>query len=301
MAAAIKQRTITVKGFRIHTLDAGVGDPPVVLLHGLPTNVFLWRNIIPRVAQATRVVAFDLLGCGQSDKPLQTAYTVPAHAAILAGVLNALKVARPLLVGMDLGLIVALHYALQQPADIRGLVMFEGFFLPTKEMLRRQSLLSRLIMGCLYHRTLAEKVLVQSPTVIRQMLIDGTVRTLTADELQAYTTPLADGALRRNLWLDGIGPYTLQHPTDDPSDVSHCIDRYAAALRHSPLPKLLLYAQPGMTVTEKTVRYARQQLSDLDCRSVGRGKHFLPEDQPEALAEEITAFVERVRDLTPSS
>lgn len=43
--------------------------PPVLLLHGWPTSSFLWRNVMPPIARANRVIALDLPGFGGSSKP----------------------------------------------------------------------------------------------------------------------------------------------------------------------------------------------------------------------------------------
>ena len=62
-----KQHFAEVNGKRIAYLEAGAGDP-IVLLHGNPTSSFLWRNIIPALEACGRVIAPDLIGQGDSDK-----------------------------------------------------------------------------------------------------------------------------------------------------------------------------------------------------------------------------------------
>src|SRR5258708_39559816 len=68
---------VTVHGSRIHYVEAGAQDPPVLLLHGIPTHSYLWRNVIPHIAPIARTVAIDLIGFGQSDKPLDIDYDLP--------------------------------------------------------------------------------------------------------------------------------------------------------------------------------------------------------------------------------
>jgi haloalkane dehalogenase len=57
----------TVKGRRMAYVEMGAGKP-VVFLHGNPTSAYLWRNILPRVADLGRCIAPDLIGMGESDK-----------------------------------------------------------------------------------------------------------------------------------------------------------------------------------------------------------------------------------------
>ena len=61
--------TKTINGRTMAYVEVGEGDP-IVFLHGNPTSSFLWRNVIPYVADAYRCIAPDLIGMGDSDKLL---------------------------------------------------------------------------------------------------------------------------------------------------------------------------------------------------------------------------------------
>ena len=65
--AELPKQFATVHGKRMAYYEAGQGDP-IVFLHGNPTSSYLWRNIIPHVADLGRVIALDLIGMGDSDK-----------------------------------------------------------------------------------------------------------------------------------------------------------------------------------------------------------------------------------------
>jgi len=64
------QQFATINGKRIAYLEAGVGDP-IVLLHGNPTSSYLWRNVIPQLEGLGRVIAPDLIGQGDSENYLK--------------------------------------------------------------------------------------------------------------------------------------------------------------------------------------------------------------------------------------
>jgi haloacetate dehalogenase len=64
----ITHHTVLANGIRQHYLDAGEGAP-VILLHGFPETSFAWRNQIPELAQHYRVIAPDLRGYGETEKP----------------------------------------------------------------------------------------------------------------------------------------------------------------------------------------------------------------------------------------
>ena len=62
-----KKKFASVAGKQIAYVEEGSGDP-IVLLHGNPTSSFLWRNIIPELADSGRVIVPDLIGQGDSEK-----------------------------------------------------------------------------------------------------------------------------------------------------------------------------------------------------------------------------------------
>ena len=89
MSAALS--TVEVDGLELAYRDQGSG-PPVLLLHGWPTSSFLWRNVIPPIAGANRVIAPDLPGFGASAKPLDASYSFHFFDRTLDGFLEALGI-----------------------------------------------------------------------------------------------------------------------------------------------------------------------------------------------------------------
>ncbi len=285
---------ITTAGHRMHVVEAGQGEPAIVLLHGIPANAQLWRDVVPRLAPHARVIAPDLLGFGESDHPSDVTYDLPTHAAHLRGVLEALGVTRYVLVGMDLGLLVGLHHASQHPEQIAGLVLFEGLFLPMDFTMPALGFRARFFQWLLSLDWVADRLLADAK-MARTFLTDGVVRTLSEAELERYLAPLrAPGHLRR-LWIDGVGPRQLAAHSTRPGDAVALINQSAAWLQASTVPCLLLTATPGSAVNAAIVAEARRRLPRLQVRELGPGKHFLPEDQPEALAREVLAFHASVR------
>jgi len=290
-ACPFESRYANVNGLRMHYVEAGTGEPAVLLLHGIPTHAYLWRNVIPHVSPVARTIALDLVGFGKTDKPTDIDYDLPTYAAFLRAAIEALGIKRVVLVAMDLGLIVALHYAMHHEAAVAGLAMFEGLFLPVDDALRFQPLPAQLTMKLFGLRRFAERALVHSGTKpVDRMMSLGTIRRLSQQELEQYRAPLNDEAVRRKVWLEGIGPHTLRRTSRQPGDLTDLISQSSAWLRTSPIPKLLLYAEPGMAVTTRTVRYARENIAHLSTKCVGRGKHFLPEDEPAALGRAVADF-----------
>lgn len=116
---------LSPEGIRLRVADRGEGEPPVVLVHGWKGSHRLWDPVIARLERAHRVVAFDLRGMGESDKP-RGAYDFDELAGDLAFVLGALELRRAVLVGWSMGVTVALRYLDMGGAATSGLVLVNG-------------------------------------------------------------------------------------------------------------------------------------------------------------------------------
>jgi pimeloyl-ACP methyl ester carboxylesterase len=116
-------RRVPADGVTLAVLDEGVG-PPVVLLHGFPDSSRLWRHQIPALVGAgLRVIAPDLRGFGESDKPEDVrAYAVRHSVSDVIAILDQLEVERAHVVGHDWGAGVAWALAAFVPARVDRLV-----------------------------------------------------------------------------------------------------------------------------------------------------------------------------------
>lgn len=117
---------IPVGGGALHVERTGRAGPAVVLLHGFGTCAFLWRAIAPRLAEAgLTAIAIDLLGHGESDRPTDVPYGIGAQAEYVERALTALRLGEVTIVGQDLGALVALMLAEQQPRRVARLALLE--------------------------------------------------------------------------------------------------------------------------------------------------------------------------------
>lgn len=110
-----------VHGYRRAFIYTGQG-PALVLLHGIGDSAQTWRDVIPTLAQRYTVIAPDLLGHGQSDKP-RGDYSVAAHANDMRDLLKILGIERVTVVGHSLGGGVAMQFVYQYPTVCERLVL----------------------------------------------------------------------------------------------------------------------------------------------------------------------------------
>src|SRR3979490_482847 len=115
------EHDVTVNGVRFHCLVEGEG-PLVLLLHGFPETSHAWRKQIPALATRFQVIAPDLRGYGQSEKPKGIdAYRTSALADDIVGLIHEFGAERAHVVGHDWGGAVAGAPAIQKPGGVARL------------------------------------------------------------------------------------------------------------------------------------------------------------------------------------
>ncbi|MZD05213.1 alpha/beta fold hydrolase [Streptomyces sp. SID5785] len=125
----IHHRYATVAGQQLFYREAGPPDGPVVvLLHGFPTSSFMFRHLIPVLAERHRVIAPDHLGFGLSDAPSvdDFDYTFDALADLTAGLLRRLGVSRFALYVQDYGAPIGWRLALADPSAVTAVISQSG-------------------------------------------------------------------------------------------------------------------------------------------------------------------------------
>ncbi|TYB94864.1 alpha/beta fold hydrolase [Micromonospora sp. WP24] len=125
----VHHRYATVRGQRLFYREAGPADgPAIVLLHGFPTSSFMFRNLIPALADRYRVIAPDHLGFGLSAAPPadEFDYTFDALADLTAGLLDQLEVRRYAMYVQDYGAPIGWRLALADPDAITAIISQNG-------------------------------------------------------------------------------------------------------------------------------------------------------------------------------
>jgi pimeloyl-ACP methyl ester carboxylesterase len=121
---AQERREVTVDGkdLEMAYYDEGEGDP-VVLLHGIPTWSYLWRDAADALADDWRVIVPDMVGYGNSAMSDDFDRSIRAQEQAVADLLDALGLGAVSFVGHDLGGGVGLRYAVHRPDAVDRLVL----------------------------------------------------------------------------------------------------------------------------------------------------------------------------------
>lgn len=195
---------VAVSGVRIRGVRGGEG-PPVLLLHGFPQSHVMWHRIAPVLAREHTVVAADLRGYGDSDRPDAGAdhagYSFRAMAADQAGLMAALGFERFAVVGHDRGARVTHRMALDHPQRVQRLALLD--ILPTAYVFDH---VDRRLAHAYYHwfflsqpADLPERLVGGDPQLFLHRCLGGWGSTLDAHDpsaLREYKRVFADPAAR---------------------------------------------------------------------------------------------------------
>ncbi len=275
-------RFIRVRGYTIHYVEAGAGQP-VVLIPGAFTTYRAWNRVLPRLALTCRVLAVDYVGVGDSEKPESGfRYTVEEQAEILAEMIRALGFAKVHLVGASYGGAVALNLAAQHPELVDKVVSIEGGAIITPEILKYSKLgglvawpvLGDIIWGFmqsgLFDATTARSIMGEA--------WDG----LTSEERQEIIQ-IVQANIRTSTKASWLGIY---HAITSRIDLTGVLER-------TPLQALYLYGERSKyrMVSEVNVRWFEQHMPQVEIVPFEGGIHDLHLQFPQAVAAAVLGFL----------
>jgi haloalkane dehalogenase len=276
---------LNVLGSRMHYIDEGTGNP-ILLLHGNPTWSYLWRNIIPHLSRIGRVIAPDLIGMGRSGKP-DIEYRFFDHVRYLESFIEALNLSNLSLVLHDWGSALGFHYAMRHQQNVNAIAFMEANVRPRYswdefDPPMRQTFSDLRTPGLGWDMAVNQNIFIEG------MLPGATLRKLSEREMNFYREPFLDPPSRKPLWR---WPNELPI-AGEPADVFNAVKEYSRQLCHSTLPKLLLFVSPGGIIDAGQVAWCREHLPNLKSVYLGKGYHFIQEDYPQRIGEEIAAWLE---------
>jgi haloalkane dehalogenase len=114
---------------RVYARDYKGAGPAFVLMHGFPDNLHIWDDLVPYLtASGRRVVTFDFLGFGASDKPVGAAYSFRQQLGDLEAVVVGLGLGKIVPVAHDSSGIASINYALAQPGGVDSVIMLNSAY-----------------------------------------------------------------------------------------------------------------------------------------------------------------------------
>ncbi|QUH01400.1 alpha/beta hydrolase [Saccharopolyspora erythraea] len=271
-------RNVIVDGVRIAYRYRGGDGPPLVLLHGTPSHSAIWRHVIPELeAGGHSVLAYDLLGFGESERPVDRDTSVTAQAGLLGELLTTLGIDRCVLVAHDIGGAIGQIFATSRPDRVDGLVLvdpvsYDSWPSETWRRVIRDHLGDYAAMPRQDFEAMLTRQL--------RMTVSGE---MAEEVLETYLAPHR-GPVGRVSFFE----HQVRHYDSAPTE------RVAPLLGGLPMPVRILWGEDDRW---QPVAYGERLASDIphaELVTVPGAGHFLMEDRPHRVAEEILRFASRL-------
>jgi pimeloyl-ACP methyl ester carboxylesterase len=267
-------RFLNIAGQRVFYHRTGRGRP-VVLVHGFMVSHWTWRHVIPELAVDHDVIALDLLGFGESDRPAATdfRYDAPAQMEVVLAALDALGVERAAFIGHSMGGAIALYTAARRPERVERLVVVNALVYPYRLPLSGQLILLPYV-GPLLFRTLYTK------SIVRGYMKRSVYR---------------DPALVTEDWVDYVWERVNRPGGMDAAHASlrFCSDPtvIARSVRAVRAPTLVVWGNDDRTFPAAHARRLVGDIAGAELVIVPECGHAPPEEKPAAVVAAVTPFL----------
>src|SRR2546427_2365607 len=144
MITSAELKSANREGVNLAYLDTGSGEPALVFIHGWCCNQTMWGEQMKAFAPKHRVIAVDLRGMGESDKPDQD-YDIEGFGEDMPWLLNEIGLQRPVLIGHSMGGVITLNLLRRHPDIARAAVFVDAGIMPFPDEF--QPLIAQMIEG----------------------------------------------------------------------------------------------------------------------------------------------------------
>jgi pimeloyl-ACP methyl ester carboxylesterase len=272
---------ITTNGIRLHYVTQGEGSL-MLMLHGFPEFWYSWRHQIPEFAKDHQVVALDLRGYNDSDKPqAQSAYVMAEFVQDVKGVIQGLGYDRAILVGHDWGGAIAWNFAYAYPDLVEKLIIL-NLPHPAKfaEGLRTpQQLLRSWYMG-LFQIPLLPEFLIQ------------------LDDFRLLELILKGMAINKNIFTDAdIAAY--KNAFAKAGSLTAALNYYRNLLQQAILetswtvlnvPTLMIWAEQDIALGKELTYGTEQYVRDFRIHYIPNCSHWVQQEQPQLVNQYMREF-----------
>ena len=282
---------VEVHGHQMAYAEMGIGDP-IVFLHGNPTSSFLWRNVMPELADVGRCIAPDLIGMGRSDRIVDAdsdSYRFVEHRHFLDRFLEAVGADQNVtLVIHDWGSALGFDWARRHPDAVAGIAYMEAIVAPITSWDDWPEAARGIFQSM--RSDAGEQMILEKNLFVEAILPASILRDLTEEEMAEYRRPFAEmGESRRP---------TLTWPREipiegSPADVAEIVASYAEWLETCDVPKLFINADPGTILVGSLREYCRTWAHQQEVTVAGL--HFIQEDSPAEIGRAVSNFISNGR------
>ena len=284
------KKKITVMGKTMAYVEMGEGDP-IVFQHGNPTSSYLWRNIMPHLADQGRCIALDLIGMGDSDKLDDSGpdrYTLLEHREYFDTALRQLGVENNVtFVIHDWGSALGFDWARRHPGSVRGIAYMEAIVRPVATWDNWPEAARRVFQG--FRSPAGEDMVLEKNVFVERVLPGSCLRKLSEEEMEVYRRPFVNSGEDRRPTLT----WPRQIPiAGEPAEVVRIVQDYADYFSKADVPKLFINAEPGAILIGPQREFCRSWPAQQEVTVPGN--HFLQEDSPDEIGQAISKWLKEM-------
>ena len=265
---------VQIDGVALHYKQEGLGRP-LIFLHGLPTSSHVWRNITPALTYGNTIYSLDLMGFGQSEKPQNVSYSIETYVTQLTKFLENFHLENPILVGHDLGGVIATLYTIRNPGKVRKLVMMNAPLYPESSpfhiSLLRTKLVGEFFTGDWFLKRILQNS-VGTPGVMNDTLIE------------SYVKPYIDDPGARTALLKCVREFDLR-PTLE--------KEITPGLGKIQTPTLILWGADDPYVPLAYSKKLKDDVPQAELQVILRTAHLEMEERPEDVRAQLKEFIDK--------
>jgi pimeloyl-ACP methyl ester carboxylesterase len=266
-------KSVSAGGHRYAVIEQGEGEA-VVLIHGITTYSFIWRKILPRFSHDRHVIAYDLLGCGGSDMPLDVDFSLAKHAERLSQLLDKMAIDRVHLVGHDVGGGVAQIFAVRYPERVIDLCLINSVaydYWPVQPIKIMQTPILR-------NFAVATLDIGAFALVIRRGLYH-------KDRLDSELLELFNAPVRQSIGRKAFLNFVRSLDNRNLTSISEGLQRLE-------VPVLVIRGEADAYLSDEISLRLKREIPGCLLLRIATGGHFIQEDEPEQIVAALSSFWE---------
>lgn len=267
-----QQQSQKISGHNLNYYRTGSGEP-LLLVHGITTYSFIWRRIVPLLKPKYDVITIDLLGCGDSDKPLSLGYSIKDHAKLLLEFITSLGIEKFHFIGHDVGGGIGQRFAVENPEFLYDLTLLNSVaydFWPVQPIIAmRTPVIRQLAMAALDLVTL--KLIIKRGIYYKERI--------TQELIELFYNPLKTKEGRKAFlhFAKSLNNQDLMEIEDE--------------LKKLTVPVLIIRGDADPFLSSEIVKRLHSDIENSRMEIIPNGSHFIQEDLPEKVSELILDFI----------
>ena len=275
MDAFQTNHAIDICGHKLAYYRRGRG-PSILFVHGITTYSFIWRNLVSLMHDDFDVIAIDLIGCGDSDKPLDVSYSLNQHAETIYHLVDTLGIKKFHFVSHDVGGGIGQIFAVRYPDRLLSLTMLNSVgydFWPVQPIIAmRTPIIRQMAMATL------------DIGVFKMIVKRGVFhKNRVTDELMNYFWKPMKTKQGRKAFLHFAKCLNNKNLVDIAED-----------LRRLTVPVLIIRGENDVYLNASICKKLSDEIPNSQMVNIPTGGHFIQEDEPEQLVSQIRKFFDEI-------